>query len=89
MSGPRRVLVTEEDHPYLAAWWPPGHTLGWDHTFTSQAADFLASIARGTAPTPSFADGLAVQRVLAAIEESAAGVGRTGRRTTMTTEGTH
>ena len=71
-SGPRRVLVTEPDHPYLDAYYPPGHTLGWDTTFISQAADFLTAIAEGRSPTPSFADGLAVQRVLAAIEGSAA-----------------
>ena len=75
LAGRRRVLVTEESHPYLSAWWPPGHTLGWDHTFTSQAADFLTAVAAGTPPSPSFADGLAVQRVLAAIEQSAAGSG--------------
>ncbi len=74
-SGPRTVLVTEPGHPYLDAWWPPGHTLGWDSTFTSQAADFLSAIAGGRPPSPSFADGLAVQRVLAAIEGSAAGSG--------------
>jgi len=72
-----RVLVTEEDHPYVGAWWPPGHVLGWDSTFISQAADFLAAIGSGSAPSPSFADGLAVQRVLAAIEESAAASGAT------------
>ena len=75
LAGQRRVLVTEESHPYLSAWWPPGHTLGWDHTFTSQAADFLTAVATGTPPSPSFAEGLAVQRVLAAIEQSAAGSG--------------
>jgi len=74
-QGSRRVLVTEEEHPYLDAWWPPGHTLGWDHTFTSQAADFLKAIASDVDPSPSFADGLSVQRVLAAIEGSAAGSG--------------
>ena len=47
--GRTRVLVTEADHPYLDAWWPPGHVLGWDHTFTSQAADLLGCIASGTA----------------------------------------
>ena len=73
----RRVLVTDAEHPYLEAWWPPGHVLGWDHTFTSQAADFLTAVADGTDPSPSFADGAAVQRVLAAIEKSAAGSGRT------------
>ncbi|MDN4171554.1 Gfo/Idh/MocA family oxidoreductase [Nocardioides sp. SOB77] len=76
-GGVRRVLVTEATHPYLDAWWPPGHTLGWDSTFTSQAADFLTAVANRTQPSPSFADGLAVQRVLAAIEESA---GRSGAR---------
>ncbi len=74
-SGPRTVLVTEPGHPYLDAWWPPGHTLGWDSTFTSQAADFLSAITDGRTPSPSFADGLAVQQVLAAIEGSAAGSG--------------
>lgn len=71
-TGSRRVLVTEAEHPWLSAWWPPGHVLGWDHTFTSQVGDFLTAIDQGSAPRPSFADGLAVQRVLGAIEESAA-----------------
>ena len=75
LAGQRRVLVTEASHPYLSAWWPPGHTLGWDHTFTSQAADFLTAVATSTPPSPSFAEGLSVQRVLAAIEDSAAGSG--------------
>lgn len=66
-----RVLVTEPDHPYVDGWWPPGHVLGWDATFTNQAADLLAALAAGQEPTPSFEDGLAVQRVLAAIEASA------------------
>ena len=74
--GFTRRLVTEADQPYVGAWWPPGHVLGWDHTFTSQAADFLTAIASGDEPSPSFADGLAVQRVLAAIEESGARSGQ-------------
>jgi len=70
-AGAARILVTEADHPYAGAWWPPGHVLGWDHTFTSQAADFLTAVGAGTQPSPSFAEGLAVQRVLGAIEDSA------------------
>ncbi|WP_181767322.1 Gfo/Idh/MocA family protein [Streptomyces albidus (ex Kaewkla and Franco 2022)] len=70
-SGFRRILVTEADHPYLEAWWPPGHGLGYEHTFVHQARDLLHAIATGTDPEPSFADGLQVQRVLAAVEESA------------------
>ncbi|GAA4217088.1 Gfo/Idh/MocA family oxidoreductase [Microbispora amethystogenes] len=71
-AGFRRVLVTEPDHPYVGAWWPPGHGLGYEHTFVHEVKDFLEAIAAGTDPTPSFEDGLQVQRVLAAVEESAA-----------------
>ncbi|WP_049568553.1 Gfo/Idh/MocA family protein [Streptomyces sp. SBT349] len=71
-GGFRRILVTEPDHPYLEGWWPPGHGLGYEHTFTHQARDLVHHIASGTQPEPTFADGLQVQRVLAAIEESAA-----------------
>jgi predicted dehydrogenase len=69
-AGTTEVLVTEASHPYLAAWWPPGHVLGWDQTFTHQAADFLRCLDEGADPSPSFEDGLAVQRVLAAMEQS-------------------
>ncbi|MFC6066593.1 Gfo/Idh/MocA family protein [Streptomyces ochraceiscleroticus] len=71
-AGFRRILVTEPDHPYLEGWWPPGHGLGYEHTFVHQARDLVHAIAAGTDPAPSFADGLRVQRVLAAVEESAA-----------------
>ncbi|MGC5566647.1 Gfo/Idh/MocA family protein [Streptomyces sp. FR-108] len=70
-AGFRRILVTEPDHPYLEAWWPPGHGLGYEHTFVHQARDLVHAIAEGGRPLPSFADGLQVQRVLAAVEESA------------------
>ena len=72
LAGFRRILVTEPGHPYLSAWWPPGHVLGWDATFTHEVADLVTAIAAGTDPAPSFADGLQVQRVLAAVEDSAA-----------------
>ncbi|WP_030815711.1 Gfo/Idh/MocA family protein [Streptomyces sp. NRRL F-2799] len=71
-AGFRRILVTEPDHPYLDAWWPPGHGLGYEHTFVHQARDLVHAIAEGRKPVPSFVDGLEVQRVLAAVEESAA-----------------
>jgi predicted dehydrogenase len=74
-SGFRRILVTEPEHPYLSGWWPPGHTLGWEHTFTHQARDLLTAIAAGDQPAPSFGDGLAVQRVLDAVQRSAAAGG--------------
>ncbi len=71
-AGFRRILVTEPGHPYLSGWWPPGHMLGWEHIFTHQVRDLVTAIATGTDPAPSFADGLQVQRVLAAVERSAA-----------------
>ncbi|WP_128378949.1 Gfo/Idh/MocA family protein [Streptomyces cavernae] len=71
-AGFRRILVTEPEHPYLDAWWPPGHGLGYEHTFVHQARDLVHAIESGRPPAPSFADGLQVQRVLAAVEESAA-----------------
>ena len=71
-AGFRRILVTEPEHPYLGAWWPPGHGLGYEHGFTHQAVDLLTAIGKDDDPTPSFADGLGVQRVLAAVETSAA-----------------
>lgn len=70
-QGFRRILVNEPEHPYMDAWWPQGHIIGWEHTFTHQIRDFLTAIDGGSAPSPSFEEGLAVQRVLAAIEESA------------------
>jgi predicted dehydrogenase len=69
-AGFRRILATEPVHPYVAAWWPPGHLLGYEHAFTHQAVDLVSAIAEGHDPLPSFADGLQVQRVLAAVEDS-------------------
>ncbi|HEX7308184.1 Gfo/Idh/MocA family oxidoreductase [Lentzea sp.] len=72
IAGFRRIIVTEPEHPYVAAWWPAGHGLGYEHGFTHQAVDFVRAIAAGTDPAPTFADGLQVQRVLAAVEASSA-----------------
>ena len=69
-AGFRRILVTEPDHPYTGSWWPPGHGLGYEHTFVHEVADFVRDLAEGRPPTPSFAEGLQVQRVLHAVERS-------------------
>ena len=71
-QGFRRILVTEPEHPYMAAWWPTGHLIGYEHTFSHQVKDFVDAIVAGADPSPSFADGLHVQRVLDAVERSAA-----------------
>jgi predicted dehydrogenase len=72
VAGFRRIVVTEPQHPYVDAWWPAGHGLGYEHAFTHQAVDFVRAVAAGADPAPSFADGLQLQRVLAAVEASAA-----------------
>ncbi len=70
--GFRRIVVTEPEHPYVAAWWPPGHGLGYEHGFTHQVVDLVRGIDAGEQPRPSFAEALAVQRVLGAVADSAA-----------------
>ena len=69
-GGFRRIVVTEPEHPWVAGWWPPGHGLGYEHGFTHQVVDLVRALGEGTEPTPTFADGLQVQRVLAAVETS-------------------
>ncbi len=70
-QGFRRILVTEPEHPYMDHWWPAGHGIGYEHGFTHQVVDLITAIDQGNQPTPSFADALNVQRVLAAVEASA------------------
>ncbi|MEY9928978.1 putative dehydrogenase [Catenulispora sp. GP43] len=70
-GGFTRILATEPQHPYLDAWWPPGHGLGYDHTFVNQKRDLIEAIAAGKLPVPSFGDGLYVQSVLSAVQDSA------------------
>ncbi|NKY39281.1 Gfo/Idh/MocA family oxidoreductase [Cellulomonas septica] len=71
-AGFRRIVVTEPEHAYVGAWWPAGHGLGYEHAFTHQAVDLVNDVAAHRQPRPSFADGLQVQRVLDAVERSAA-----------------
>lgn len=71
-QGFRRILVTEPEHPYMAAWWPTGHLIGYEHTFSHEVKDFVQAIVAGEDPSPSFEEGLHVQQVLDAVERSAA-----------------
>jgi predicted dehydrogenase len=70
-QGFTRIIVTEPEHPYMSAWWPAGHPIGYEHTFTHEVRDLIADIAADRDPTPSFADALQVQLVLDAVERSA------------------
>ena len=72
VAGFRTVLVTNGNaHKYLGAWWPAGHIIGWEHTFTHGIYDLLNGIAAGTSPAPTFEDGLRCQAILDAVERSA------------------
>jgi len=69
-DGWERILVTDDDHPYMNAWWPTGHIIGWEHTFIHESYQFLSTIAKDSEFRPNFAEGLAVQKVLDAVERS-------------------
>ncbi|HTQ50859.1 MAG TPA: Gfo/Idh/MocA family oxidoreductase [Candidatus Acidoferrales bacterium] len=70
-QGFRDILVTERGvQPYMSNWWPPGHIIGYEHTFVHTFADFVNACAEGKPVQPTFEDGLKNQRVLAAVEES-------------------
>ena len=72
-QGFRDILVTQPGgiHPYFGHWWPPGHIIGYEHTFVNTIADFVDACVSGKAVQPTFEDGMRNQRVLEAAEESA------------------
>lgn len=69
--GFRDILVTESTHDYAGAWWPPGHIIGYEHTFTHAVADFVRAVCEGVSVQPTFEDGYRNQVVLDAITDSA------------------
>ena len=69
-QGVSDILVTNPDHPYAGHFWPPGHIIGYEHTFIATLADFLTALASGEAFHANFQDALEVQRILDAAEES-------------------
>jgi len=73
-QGFRDILVTQRDgiQPYVANWWPPGHGIGYEHTFVHTVADFVNACADGQPVHPTFEDGYKTQRVLTAVEQSSA-----------------
>jgi predicted dehydrogenase len=73
-QGFRTILVTNSTHPYVEAWWPPGHIIGYEHEFTHAVVDFLSAIEKGTKIAPNFYDGMKTMQVLeAAILSSSEG----------------
>jgi len=71
LRGFRDILVTEPCHPYLEGYWPPGHLIGYEHTFINTVRDFLDGLKKKKDVPPTFRDGLECQRVLDAVTVSA------------------
>ncbi|WP_435349153.1 Gfo/Idh/MocA family protein [Haloarchaeobius sp. HRN-SO-5] len=68
--GFQRINVTRDDDPYMDAWWPPGHGIGWEHTFVHETLEFLRAIDGKNSFAPGFADALRTERVVDAVQES-------------------
>ncbi|WP_020527752.1 Gfo/Idh/MocA family protein [Flexithrix dorotheae] len=71
IQGYRTILVTETSQPFIDAWWPPGHIIGWEHTFIHQFKILMEGISKKEKVSPDFYDGFRCQQVLDAVEHSA------------------
>jgi predicted dehydrogenase len=71
VRGWRSIHVTDGDQPYMDKWWVPGLSIGYEHSFIHQAADFLKSLETGAPCAPTFSDALQTQKVCESILESA------------------
>jgi predicted dehydrogenase len=71
VQGFRRVLATDPAHAYSEAWWPPGHTIGYEHTFIHEIVELMQALQEDRQPVPNFEDGVKCQQVLEAVERSA------------------
>ncbi len=72
VRGWRSIHVTDGDQPYMKKWWVPGLSIGYEHTFVHQVADFLDSLETGEPCSPTFQEALETQKVCQAVIESAA-----------------
>jgi predicted dehydrogenase len=71
VQGFRTVHATDGAHPYMAAWWPSAHNIGYEHLFTHEVYDFITQLKAKKVSYPTFADGVKDQRVLDAVEKAA------------------
>ena len=69
-QGFRLIQATEGSHPYMQAWWPAGHVIGYDTTFVHELYEFAEAIALNKPACPDFADGVACCRILEAVDRS-------------------
>ncbi len=73
LLGFTEISVTESCHPYVGAWWPQGHNLGWEHLQIIEKFHFLKAIAHGEplyASQATFDDGYRVAVIIDAMRKS-------------------
>ena len=73
-AGWQRIMATEaSSHPFVHAWWPDAHILGYEHGFINLASSMFRSIAgkKPEVPMADFEDAYQTQRVLEAVILSA------------------
>jgi len=71
LQGFRLIQASEGIHPYMSAWWPAGHVIGYEHTFVHEMYEFMKAVAENKPASPDFADGVKCSQVLEAVELSA------------------
>jgi predicted dehydrogenase len=71
VRGWRSIHVTDGDHPYMHRWWIPGTSIGYEHSFIHQVADFFLSLQTGEPCHPTFRDAFETQKVCQAVIDSA------------------
>ncbi len=70
VQGFRRVVATDPAHAFSEAWWPPGHTIGYEHTFIHEMVELMDALREDRQPVPNFRDGVKCQQVLEAVDLS-------------------
>ncbi|MNG37777.1 hypothetical protein D3C84_1252320 [compost metagenome] len=56
----------------MDAWWPAGHTIGYEHTFVHEVVELMTALSEDRQPVPNFVDGVKCQEVLEAVDLSIA-----------------
>ena len=72
LQGFHTIQATENFFPYMDAYWPVAHIIGYEHTFINMIKNLMEAIGNNTPFTPDFGDGYRNQAVLDAVEKSAA-----------------
>jgi predicted dehydrogenase len=64
VQGFRTIPATLPGHPYMGAWWPAAHIIGYEHAFVHAVKDFLDALAGDKKIEPNLWDGVKIMQVL-------------------------